>query len=149
MYKMHSWEKKDTLFICQGGIQSAGTSRGAAGPWEKKMKHIHMRIRYWKEGAGRWAARARKLDWKFLIIIHNLVFKRWMGLNFYWLWKNFWWNEGDKAFLDRIKDRWERKTLPALKPAEQVNRETFLVSHSLFKLKVQGLPKYMSCSLPL
>lgn len=38
---MHSWEKRDAALICQGASR-VQVRRGAAGPWEKKMKRIHM-----------------------------------------------------------------------------------------------------------
>lgn len=41
---MHGWEKRDAVLICQGASR-VQVRRGAAGPQEKKMKPIHMRMR--------------------------------------------------------------------------------------------------------
>lgn len=64
-------EERDAVLIYQGGIQSAGTCRGAHGPCEEKMKRIQMRR---KGGLKSWR-------------LYDVGFRKRMKLDFYWLWK--------------------------------------------------------------
>lgn len=74
---MHGWEKRDAVLICQGASR-VQVRRGAAGPREKEMKRVHVRIREnEKEEEGRNEAG------NYMIVMHDLGFKGGLRIMFY------------------------------------------------------------------
>lgn len=71
--------------------------RDETHPYEKK--------REWKTREGSGTRQHESWIENLMIVMHDLVFKRWMRLNFYWPWKFFCfflWNKDDRALIQAI-----------------------------------------------